>query len=253
MNGQDILNKAVNYLGNVAQDVWNKPIVPIVPQLTVKNLLTRPPGTFTSLDPGSLYGSWKQDPQNAPLNAVMALSAGPRLVSKGLDINQIDDAIDTFRNVATTPEDKIQALNDITNFAKQHLTRGELKVANKSPNNLIESIIGKFTDTTPTENYSGLYKNIGEKLDTTTPEGIKKATQYLKDTQGKFSGSEPLTPSTGGEIGKGGTEAIAKDIISKSKNTSEVMGQLSKLPIEQQREVAHYFATHQNEIGKGVK
>ena len=38
-----------------------------------KSLLTRSPGTYSQLDPGSLYGQYQQDPQNAMQTAMMGM------------------------------------------------------------------------------------------------------------------------------------------------------------------------------------
>lgn len=70
-------NAISQVLKKVGNKAVNEPVLPFAPQLNLKNLFTRSPGTFTKLDPGSLYGAYKQDPMQTMKSSVMALSAGP--------------------------------------------------------------------------------------------------------------------------------------------------------------------------------
>jgi hypothetical protein len=182
MQPNEIIQSAIKALG---KRVVETPVLPFLPKsVNLKNLATRPPGTFTSLDPGSMYGNFQQDPKAAMMNTVMALSTGPQPVKK-LGINQIDDAIDTIRGRMGDPTDQMAAINDLFKFGKENLSPSELKIANKGIDPMIDSVIGKFQDPIiPAkqpiqEAIDGLKNNIGKKLDlTSTPK-----------------------PSTGGEIG----------------------------------------------------
>lgn len=216
MNPQDILNKAVQALGGLGQKVANTPVLPFLPQQTnLKNILT---------NPMSLYAAYKQNPQEAFSGAIMGMATP--VTGKKIGINQIDDAIDAIRNQATNPEDKIQAINDLTHFAKQNLNPAEMKIANRSVTDMIDSVIGKFTDpikTTSQQIDQALNNNIGKKLDLTTP--VQKAVKYLRGEQGKFAGS---SPSTGGEIKASTTKSVIKQAPSRFKTGKELVNYIDQ-------------------------
>lgn len=99
MNFQDLLTNSIKNLGN---RVANQPVIPLIPQTSLSNLFTRPP---SGLDPGSLYGAYKQDPKQATMNAIVGLTAAP--MSSAENIHGVIDNIPIKKQLGLSPQDSI--------------------------------------------------------------------------------------------------------------------------------------------------
>lgn len=59
------------FLDRIKKEIGTTPIVPLVKQTSLQNLFTRPD---QGIDPGSLYGAFQQNPEEAMMSAVMGLT-----------------------------------------------------------------------------------------------------------------------------------------------------------------------------------
>lgn len=155
--------------GKIQDRVGSTPILPFLPKITPnsmssfqfpleKQMQTMNPllksvlGPITDA-PGAIGENVRQVGRFSGLKPnVMDIATTPLMFMGGvkpvkkLGINEIDDAIDTIRGRLGTPEDQMTAIRDVSKFAQENLSPKEMKVANRSLTDLIESIIGKFTD-----------------------------------------------------------------------------------------------------------
>lgn len=204
----------IDFLSNagkkVQERVGNTPILPFIPLITPNSMakvevplekqveqmnpiLRKALGPITQA-PSFIGENIRQIGRFAGLKPnTMDIATAPLMFMGGvkpktkLGINQIDDAIDTVRGNLGSADDQIMALRDIEKFAKENLTPKELKSASKSSVDLIESIIGKFTDPVDvTKGRLGDVPSTGGEINPLIQEArkYKSAEEFMK-TQGE--------------------------------------------------------------------